>query len=440
MTAADFKKWLAIGTGIGIEIGREDLTVTVVRVRPTGVRVLGELTIPRFHEQPASDWGANYASFLKKLGVAHLSAGVLLPRDEVIVRQVMLPGVSDKDLAAAIRFEIDSLNPYSEEEAVFDWSRIGKTSSILVGITRRAVLERYTTQFAEAGVKVASFTFSAPTIYSALRVFSTPPPEGFLVLEETSSEGSDQLEVYGESPARPIFSARVERSAASARTLAIAELRLAPETEPVALHDKLPQPLAAPADYDLPRAALAYSTALAGACLLRPLSVNLLPREQRQSTSRLRFVPAIALASIALLLFGAVVAYPKYANGQYLGLLRAQVRTLEPEASRALDLDRKIAVARNRAQTLDTFRVRTREDLDALTEVTKLLTPPTWLTSLQLTRDSLTISGEAEQAAALLKVMDSSHQFRGSAFVVQPARSKDGDLFSIRAVRQGVAP
>ena len=35
MTAADFKKWLAIGTGIGIEIGREDLTVTVVRVRPT---------------------------------------------------------------------------------------------------------------------------------------------------------------------------------------------------------------------------------------------------------------------------------------------------------------------------------------------------------------------------------------------------------------------
>jgi hypothetical protein len=436
MTPADFKKWLAIGTGIGIEIGRENLAVTVVRVRPSGVRVLGELTMARFDEQPASEWGANYAGFLKKLGVAHLSAGVLLPRDEVIVRQVMLPGVSDKDLASAIRFEIDSLNPYSEEEAVFDWSRIGKTSSILVGITRRAVLERYATRFAEAGVKVASFTFSAPSIYSALRVFSTPPPQGFLVLEETG----DELEVYGESPARPIFSARVERSAASACTLAIAELRLSPETEPAALHDKLPQPLAAPADYDLPRASLAYSTALAGACLLRPLSVNLLPREQRQSTSRLRFVPAIALASIALLLFGAVVAYPKYANEQYLELLRAEIHRLEPEARKALDLDRKIAVARNRAQTLDTFRARTREDLDALSEVTKLLTPPTWLNSLQLTRDSLTVAGEAEQAAALLKVMDSSHQFRGSAFVIPIARGKDGDLFSIRGARQGVAP
>ena len=41
MIAADFKKWLAIGSGIGIEIAGEDLTVTVVRVRPSGVSVLG---------------------------------------------------------------------------------------------------------------------------------------------------------------------------------------------------------------------------------------------------------------------------------------------------------------------------------------------------------------------------------------------------------------
>jgi hypothetical protein len=102
-----------------------------------------------------------------------------------------------------------------------------------VGITRRTLLERYSTRFAEAGVKVAAFTFSAPSIYSALRIFSTPPSQGFLALEESG----DELEVYGESPARPIFSARVDRSAASACTLAIAELRLPPETEPAALHD-----------------------------------------------------------------------------------------------------------------------------------------------------------------------------------------------------------
>jgi general secretion pathway protein L len=146
------------------------------------------------------------------------------------------------------------------------------------------------------------------------------------------------------------------------------------------------------------------------------------------------------LASMALLLFGAVVAYPKYADRQYLALLRAEIHKLEPEARKAVDLDRKIAIAHNRAQTLDTFRARTREDMEGLSEVTKLLTPPTWLTSLQLSRDSVAVSGEAEQAAALLKVLDSSRQLRGSAFVIPIARGQNGDLFTIRAARQGVAP
>src|ERR1700678_3757517 len=143
MTRIDFAKWLDVGTGIGIEIGSEDLTVTVVRLRPSGPRVLGELTIPRFREQPAADWGAAYSGFLQKLGVGHLAATILLPRDEVTVRQVSLPGVTDKDLASAVRFEIDSLNPHSEEEVAFDWARIGKSSSALIAIARRSVVERY---------------------------------------------------------------------------------------------------------------------------------------------------------------------------------------------------------------------------------------------------------------------------------------------------------
>lgn len=436
MNQTDFKKWLAIGTGVGIEIGRDDLSITVTRVRPSGVKVLGEMSIPRFREQPATEWGADYANFLKKLGVAHLAATALLPRDEVMVRQVALPGVSDKDLPAAIRFEIDSLNPYSEEEAVFDWARIGKTSSILVGFTRRSVLERYTTLFAEAGVKIASFTFAAPAIYSSVRLLSTPPAEGFLVLEE----GASEMEVYGESPARPIFSARLDGSPAKAVTLAVSELRLAPETAPSTLHEILPKPLAAPADYDVSRSALSYATALAGACPFRPLSVNLLPAEQRQSSSRMRYVPTIALGTLLLFLAGAVIAYPKIADRQYRRLLQAEIQKLEPKAKKAADLDRQLSLTVNRAQALDNFRRHSRDDMDGLNELTKILVPPAWLNSLQLTRDSVTITGETDQAAALLKILDSSHQFRGSSFAFPMQRGQNGELFTIRSVRQGITP
>lgn len=436
MTSLDFTKWLAIGTGIGIEIGSQDLTVTVVRLRPTGPRVVGELTIPRFREQAAAEWGAAYAAFLQKLGVGHLAATVLLPRDEVTVRQIALPGVADKDLASAVRFEIDSLNPHSEEEVTYDWARIGKTPSVLVAIVLRSVVERYTALFSQAGVKTASFTFSAPAIYSALRLLAIPPRDGFLAIEP-AGEG---FELYGESPTRPIFSARLEQPPDRARTLAVSELRLPPETEAAPLHDCLPRPVATPETYDPARASLSYAAALASAGPIRPLSVNLLPREQRRSASRLRYVPTAALASVALLLGVAALAYPSYSDRHYAGLLEAQVRIFAPLARKAVEADRETVNERNRAQTLDNFKQQTRQDLDALNALTHLLAPPAFLNSLQLTRTVVSITGETNQAAELIKLLDGSHQFQGSAFSLPIQRSARGEIFSIRSSRRAVNP
>jgi Tfp pilus assembly protein PilN len=436
MTPLDFKKWLAIGTGIGIEIGCDDLTVTVVRVRPSGVRVLGELTIPHFREQAAADWGAAYSAFLQKLGVAHLAATILLPRDEVTVRQISLPGVADKDLASAVRFEIDSLNPHSEEEVAFDWARIGKTPSVLIAIVLRSVVDRYAALFSQAGVKTASFTFSAPAIYSALRLFSVPPTDGLLALEPAEAG----LEVYGESPTRPIFSARLDQPLERVRTLAVSELRLPPETEAASLRDRLPLSLAAPDTYDPSRACLSYSAALSATGLLRPISVNLLPAEHRRSASRLRYVPTAALAAVVLLFAVAALAYPSYSDRHYAGLLETQIRIFAPLARKAVEADRETASQRNRAQTLDNFKQQTRQDLDALNALTHLLAPPSWLNSLQLSRSAVSITGQTDQAAALIKLLDGSRQFQGSSFSLPLQKSGSNEIFSIRASRRAGNP
>src|SRR5450755_1208497 len=87
------RQLLAFGTGAGIQIAGADLEVAVARVRPTGVQVLGRLTIPRFRERPALQSGDEYAALLARLGMPHLSATVLLPRPEVIVRQLVMRGV-----------------------------------------------------------------------------------------------------------------------------------------------------------------------------------------------------------------------------------------------------------------------------------------------------------------------------------------------------------
>ena len=203
MSLNEYKKWLAFGTGVGIEIGARDLTVTLARVRPSGAHIRGAMTIERFAERPAGEWGTEYSQFLAAQGASYLAATIVLPRREVIVRQIAMPGVNDKDLAQAVRFQIDGLHPYNEDETVYDFSRIGSSTNVLVGITRRAVVDRYAALFAEAGIKIASLTFSAAVLYGALRMFGTEPAAGFLALDDHEGE----LEAYGESPARPVFSA-----------------------------------------------------------------------------------------------------------------------------------------------------------------------------------------------------------------------------------------
>src|SRR5258707_11034884 len=89
-----WKKYLAFGSSIGIEIREEDLVLAIVRVRPSGPVLVANAIVPDFRNRPAAEWGAEFHQFLKKHGETHLAATVLLPRHEVIVRQIYLPGVA----------------------------------------------------------------------------------------------------------------------------------------------------------------------------------------------------------------------------------------------------------------------------------------------------------------------------------------------------------
>src|SRR5580704_11997425 len=228
---AGLKKALAFGSGVGIQIagprGAESLRIAAVRVRPNGARLVDSLTIEDFPHQPAGVWGTQYANFLRKLGLRHAVATVVLPRAAVIVRPLALPGVSNQDLENAVRFQMDGLHPYSEDDVYASWARLPGTSTVLVAVARKDALERYAAPFEEAGIRVGGFTCSAAAIYSALRLFgSTPAPE-LLAVDDSTGE----LEYYGESPTRPIFSASFsvgdDRAAHErAITLASSELRI----------------------------------------------------------------------------------------------------------------------------------------------------------------------------------------------------------------------
>jgi Tfp pilus assembly protein PilN len=427
MIPPSIRKYLAFGSGVGIEItgprGAETLRITAVRVRPNGARVLGGFSIENAAQQPAAEWGQAYSAFLKKLGMKHVVATVLLPREDVILRQVAIPGVSDKDLPAAIGFQMDGLHPYAENDVVSSWARLPGSSSVLVAIARRAAIERYSAWFSEAGIKIASFTCAPAAIYSARRLFASAPPPEVLALEEING----RVELYGESPSHPLFSAAFDATPERAIALACAELRLDPlTTETRSFHALLGA-----------EPPMSYAAALAGACSHLALPVNLLPVDLRASNSRALWIPTAVAGALVLMAGAALAAYPSYEDRRYLRSLNAEIAKIKPQAMLAAKLDKDIETARQRTILLDKLRRQSKMDIDVLGEMTRILPPPIWLNTLEITRTQVTVAGETDQAAPLLKQIDASPFFEASEFSMQPMRaSAGGETFRIRTNRE----
>lgn len=417
MLPLSVRKWMAFGSGVGIEVGPADLTVSVVRMRPSGATVLGVETIENFRGRPAAEWGRQYADFVKKHGAGHVASVVLVPRQEVIVRTVPFPGVKDAELGAAVTYQSDTLHPYEEDDAVMAWARLDAVN-VLIGVVRRQVFEGYMALFAEAGVKVASFTFSAAAIRGAIRMVNDPPAQ--LLSGQPTADG---FEVYGESEAKAVYSAVFDMEPARALAFAAAELRLPADTEPVELGMGLSQ-----------------AAAMASACPGLVLDANLLPEAARRTSSKLRYVPTAVLAVVLAGVCGAILLHKPYDEKVYRDALEAELKATEPLSSRVVNLDKNIDKTKKRVAQLDEFRKRTRADLDLVLELTSTFAAPAFLSGLDLTRDNVTITGEAEQAAPLLRVLDGSPRLAGSEFITPIGRLQTSEVFRIRSLRETPPP
>ena len=84
-------------------------------------------------------------------------------------------------------------------------------------------------------------------------------------------------------------------------------------------------------------------------------------------------------------------------------------------------------------------RAAPQADLDVLNELTHLLPTQVWTSSIEIFPDSVVIAGEAEQAAPLLKLLDSSPLFQNSEFGLSVTRNATSEQFRIKTMRRGRA-
>jgi Tfp pilus assembly protein PilN len=418
------RRWLLFGTGLGIAVGARNLDWAVVRSRPSASRVVAAGTIHDFRNTPAAEWGVELLRLLDAAGEKHLTATLLLPRDEVIVRTLHLPGVADKDIPAAIELQADTLHPFGDEEIVWAWSKAGG-DSVLLGLVRKALLTYYETLFSEAGVGLGAVSFSSAAIHAALRMRGAAPAS-FL-----SFVPSDRTEVYGESEARPVYSAELPLPPERALAFARAELRLAPDFPA----QSLAETLAAPSAEGLSE--LSYTAALVASAPFVNRFANLLPKERRASNARRQYLlPLLLTIAAGLAALACFVVIPAVSQRRYLAALNDEIRVLEPSGLRAQALEKSAATNRTRIALIDDFRHRKQADLDVLNELTRILPPTVWTNSIEIYTDSVTIAGEADQASPLLKALDSSPLFQNSEFAVTVTRNGQNEQFRIKTMRR----
>lgn len=426
---------LRFGTGVGIVAGARELEVCLARVRPGGARQMGVLRIEDYRERPASEWGREYAEFLARHEASHLAAWLVLPRHEVVARHVRLPGVTDKDAPAAIAFQMDSLHPFASEEAVHDFRRAGRSGSFCVAVAERRTVDFYTALFSEAGVKLAGMTFSGSAVFVSARLYG-PPPAGFVAVRAGEEGGEPVVEVYGESPEYPLFSAVFDGKAERAAALAASEMRLEAGAPVFEWEDVLPRAEPKDGGEGERASAAAWAAALAAACPHLGTPVNLLPEPLRAASSRAQYLPAAVLAGSLVLLGAAMIADSAWMDRQYRKTLEAEMARLAPQAQKVEKLDRELASAVERIELLESYRRRTRGHLDAVLELNEMIEPPGWLMSLQVAPDQVTLWGESPRADELLKKLDASPRFHSAEFTAPLSRGAGGDVFRIRVKRE----
>jgi hypothetical protein len=436
------RKWLRFGPGVGIAVTGHGLDIAIARAWPNGVVLKGFQHVDNHLKRPVADWSGEVQRFLVLHGAQYVPAVVELPRERVIARTIVLPGVGDEDAAQALAYQLDSLHPWGDDDVVWAWQRVGRSSSFSVAITERSLVEHYMDLFAEAGVRLAGMTAPGSALYFAARLGAAPPRTNFIAVRELHAGPSESgVEVYAESAARPLYDSQLPMTPERAAGLVISETRLEETTEVVDWFDVLPRWTSAPDVVDLSgagcsRIAPAWAAALVSACPHLGMPLNLLPAGMRAQSSRLALVPGFALGTVLLCLCGALLAEEAWLDSGYLKVLSQQIRRYDPLARRVEVLDRHIADSATRIKVLDDFRKQTRDDMDVLLELTRKIPPPAALDTVGISSSEVLISGSTNQAEGLLKTLDESPLFEASEFTTQISRRDDKEYFRIRTRRE----
>jgi Tfp pilus assembly protein PilN len=382
-------------------------------------------------------------------------ARVGIPRSLTVVKTLQLPPVVEGNLARMVAFELERHLPFPTEEACFDFVRFPEPSEgpieTLVVAAERKTVDRSLRLLEEAGLRPLSLTVAAHDLVALVGRWSRTDRTAWLhrageeitllLLEGGHLRLSRSLSwIDAETLAEEIRKSLTlfrwrdlaalwvsgDGSRALGTSAALADF--APVTPPPFSRaaSRLIEDLG---DADTGLTLLALGVALGP----RRPSLNLLPESLRpRQVTPGQLATGASLAVTALLGLSVIFAQG-YREQRYLDQLNKEIRKLDPEVRAAERLSAELEKKRRFLTTVKSLEESSLKPLPFLRELTEIIPPDAWLTTLNLDAKGVELMGQAAAANQLIPLLENSSRLEKVEFASPVTRARDKEQFRIRA-------
>jgi len=448
--------------GVGIYVGAHEMALAAVTKRFLRVSLKDAATyaLPGT-DQPAERRAAitaGVAAFVREHQVDTRRAFLALPRSEAAFSRAMLPAAARENLAQVLEFELENLVPFEREEIYYDYTsrdRGEERLEVLLMCIPRETVRVHLEALDDAQVRPRGIVLASTAIADFLAFCRGDElsPLGLVVALPDATEIAflsggrlvqSQLMPRGRRDVPGALAQSVERQ--------LLDERLTPEEVPLyrwelgngegpgtaGLGDgNLPElargRLEAPqAFFDgVEPAVLPALGAALDAVREGTLDVNLLPEEGRRRTDDGMGLTTILLvgltALLALVAGGSALVKDTLLHRQ----VQAQLEAIQPEVVEVKKLQNEIADLERQLDILNDGQGARVTSL--LKELTELIPPTAYLTTVSMRGKRVTIDGQADMASDLITALDKSKTFRNVTFSSPTTKAGDKERFSIVA-------
>ncbi len=463
-----------LDSAVGIEISKRRLVLTSVVRGLRGLRVGPNLILEDFQELDRAELHSRVHDFIGSLGLSTENVIVGLSRDLVAVKQVQLPLEVEENLDQVVRFQVNKLEPSEDLEVCFDYHVLdrdekSKRITLQIILAPRKAVDEVIALLGDLGLQPTVVRLSSIGLHQLLKFHEDGISEHPSIIVRCEDEAIEAILVGGpdkhfschqpvvgeEKPLELLGSAldnllsQVDlHESEQVRGIYLAGRGGDGALEPVRerfgsarlLSDGVTLQFEGAARSSL--SVTGCSVGLAAASLTRsPFSkMNLIPPEMRRSSNRLSWAPTVVLATLLLFLLGLSVSREYLQQSQLLAGISAQADALRPRVASVIETrdeaDRLAELAVEMSGMLSGRQLA----LTVLKDLTDLIPDDTYLQSVRIEMNKVSMTGFSDTASSLMTILRESNCLTEveSKYITRDRRSGK-DKFSFEASVQECA-